>query len=264
MVDVDPDELANGATLPLVSGLLASSIEVGTTTSPASTNNTRKDGEAINPLPLDAMDIDEDDQATSNLNSQTSLMPLDSYLRGTPDDILVHFIDTIMKNDEKMARETIEQAKQQSYPILGSWSSNSFVSSILTTSQARIQTTPLGVYEVKSPVLFAIACSCEPNLIRLLFENGLGVATIPWRSEPDRTETILHALARLPPEEALGILSRIKDVARFKYWRRYENYTSPHTPLEVAKLTAQKCEPQDYSFFDALDLFTRVDVGKLV
>jgi HKD family nuclease len=158
MLEAAINELSDGTDLPLYSE--------------HSVNISWKDSAANRPSVLDAMDSENDGQAVSNHPTSEGLS-LESYLRENPDLLELHLADAIMRDDENMANETLEMAKQQSYPLAEGWFSNSRIGGIWDIARVWIEGTPLGIYEIAAPFVLALACSCQPRLMRLLYKTDV-------------------------------------------------------------------------------------------
>jgi HKD family nuclease len=197
--------------------------------------------------PFDSMDVDENDQVSSNMNPQNTVEAPKSLHENTG-DLQRDFFYAILNSDEGEAREKIKIAK-----------SNHIVKSevphdILQMAQKSTGKTALEMYDLHTPLLFGIAFSGNLDIIKMLVEEGADLGPFEWKSEHTRTETIFHVLACLQPKQACAIFEEIRKSHRVRFVRQYGlgEYNSPFSPGQIAKMTAEASPAQDKSFVKAL------------
>ncbi|KAI4209114.1 MAG: hypothetical protein LQ351_007920 [Letrouitia transgressa] len=195
----------------------------------------------------DSMEIDQKTQVGSTFNNQNRGIAADP-LSTAPQDLHTKFYKAVLRNDVVAVRRTFEKAEGER--ILDSILHKVPESNLQAAINSK-GTTPLDVYDLHEPLLFAIAYSNDPDIVKIIFKKGSFPNNFQFKERSYVTETILHVLARLKPPKACAILQRIRGLQSFRVLP-LDDFNSPDHPLDIAKLSAQQLKPQDKSFIKIL------------
>lgn len=175
----------------------------------------------------------------------------DSQIYSTSNSFKGDLYMAVLRNDESTAEMMIKKVKHR--PSVNLYLPD-VPDVVLKEARKKKVITPLDVHNLHDPLLFAIAFSDSPNIVRMVFEEAMQLGRFRLISRPDLRESIFHVLARLEPQKAYAIFRELRKLPRLRALNP-DNYDSPDTALAIARHTSQASKTQDKSFVEALASF---------
>jgi HKD family nuclease len=178
-------------------------------------------------------------------------------------DLQNHLLQAILDNNEQTVLNVINTAKQRGQDLLkesGSvkWSLKTVDKSILKRAQKVHEYPQLEGYELGNPLLFAIAFSRKPSIVKIILQEGskeLYQQLKHGSSRVPETKNIFHVLSSMDPLKACQIFKEISEDLLEDSADPW-NCKAMDDPFSNAEYTARNCSRMtNHSFVEALDKY---------